>query len=151
MLRFYKRSLCLGVTLVPLVVLCSIFAFLKKSDLHEGLSAFMVGPNKLLNFSEDMSENTHLFENTCRYVWAEDEEPSMKGVTLVPLAVFCSILVLVKKSDQLHEGLSAFMVEPNKLLNASEDMSETTHLFENTCRYVWVEDEEPSMKVRVTS
>ncbi|RCN52000.1 hypothetical protein ANCCAN_01787 [Ancylostoma caninum] len=37
----------------------------------------------------EISETTHLFENSCRYVWVEDVEPSMKRFIRQPPPVVC--------------------------------------------------------------
>ncbi|KAK6754656.1 hypothetical protein RB195_013565 [Necator americanus] len=71
-------------------------------------------------------------------------------ISLLLISIFyLSSLKNKQKSKFWNKCLEKPMRSRNIVFGIDEEISETTHLFENACRYVWVEDVEPSMKSQI--
>ncbi|EYC15681.1 hypothetical protein Y032_0036g3294 [Ancylostoma ceylanicum] len=88
MFRLRKRSVCLGVTSLLVISSCVFILLDKSNPLVEQPDKFVRNETRSLGIAAEVSETTHLFENTCRYVWVEDVEPSMvRFITQLPPVV----------------------------------------------------------------
>ncbi|VDO26496.1 unnamed protein product [Heligmosomoides polygyrus] len=70
----------LALSVVLMILMIMDVAFLLREKRKESLYGT---PNAAI--SDEIYDSAHLFENSCRFAWVEDEEPSLKVCQLFPL------------------------------------------------------------------